>query len=83
MAIMLVVLGVLTYYVAPSAFIYKNFELFFVILNSILILMILGLTFISVLLLPYLQQLLLSAFLCCYRKDRKLEAIISKNMEAH
>ena len=54
MAIMLVVLGVLTYYVAPSAFIYQNYELFFMILNSILLLMILGLTFISILVLPML-----------------------------
>ena len=54
MAVMLVVLGVMTYYVAPTAFIYKNYELFFTILNSVLILMILGLTFISILLLPFI-----------------------------
>jgi hypothetical protein len=54
MAVMLVVLGVLTYYVAPSAFLFGKFELFFFILNSVLLLMIIGLTFISVLVLPQL-----------------------------
>lgn len=54
MASMLVFLGVLTYYVAPTAFIYKNYELFFTILNGVLILMILGLTFISILILPFI-----------------------------
>ena len=83
MAIMLVVLGVMTYYVAPTAFIYKNYELFFTILNSVLILMILGLTFISILLLPYVQYCITSVFLFCYQKDMKLKSIISKNMEAH
>jgi hypothetical protein len=83
MAVMLVVLGVLTYYVAPMAFIYQNFELFFVILNGVLILMIMGLTFIAILLLPYIQSALLSLFLYCYRKDLKLKPIIAKNMEAH
>lgn len=83
MAVMLVVLGIFTYYVAPSAFLFQNYELFFVITNAILILMILGLTFISVLLLPYVQQFLLTCFLNCYKKDKKLYAIISKNMEAH
>ena len=89
MAIMLIVLGVATYYVAPAAFIYGNFELFFMILNSILLLMILGLTFISILVLPLLQSAMLSTMLllnrvlcrCC--KDRKLKVVILKNMESH
>jgi hypothetical protein len=53
MAILLVVLGIATYYVAPTSFLYGNFEMFFGILNSLLLMMILGLTFISVLLLPF------------------------------
>ena len=54
LAIMLVVLGVICYYVAPSAFLFQNFSLFFMILNGLLLLMILGMTFISILLQPYL-----------------------------
>ena len=83
MAIMLVVMGVFTYYVAPTAFLYKKYELFFTILNGVLLMMILGLTFIAILILPALQSSLLELFLCCYRKDQKLKKIISKNMESH
>lgn len=82
-AIMLVVLGVLTYYVAPTAFLYRNYELFFLVLNGVLVMMILGLTYVSVLVLPALQTLLLNTVLCCARRDRKLKKIIAKNMEAH
>lgn len=56
---MLVILGVLTYYVAPMSFIYGNYELFFLIMNGILLMMILGMTFIAILVLPFLQDLLL------------------------
>ena len=54
MAIMLVVMGIFTYYVAPTAFLYGKYELFFTILNSVLIMMILGLTFVAILILPTL-----------------------------
>lgn len=52
MGILLVVLGVLTYYFVPLSFIMKKYVMFFVILNLILIMMILGLAFVSLLLLP-------------------------------
>jgi hypothetical protein len=50
---MLVVMGVLIYYVAPMSFLFGHFQLFFEILNSLLVLMILGMTFISILALPF------------------------------
>jgi hypothetical protein len=46
---MLVGMGILTYYFAPLSFIYQNYTLFFMILNFVLILMILGLSFLSLL----------------------------------
>jgi hypothetical protein len=54
LAILLVFLGILTYYFAPLSFLYRNYTLFFMILNLILIMMILGLSFLSLLTLPYL-----------------------------
>lgn len=54
LALMLVIMGVITYYLAPMAFIYQKYALFFMILNLVLILMILGLSFLSLLLLPSL-----------------------------
>lgn len=82
-AIMLIVLGAITYYVAPMAFVYQNYSLFFFILNFILILMILGLAFISILLLPFVETLYVKLFLCLMRKDRKLYKVVSKNLEGH
>jgi len=55
LAIMLVVMGVLCYYVAPTSFLYQNYYLFFFILNILLLQMILGMVFIAVLILPYVQ----------------------------
>jgi hypothetical protein len=48
----LLILGILCYYVAPVSFLYKNNELFFGILNSLLLFMILGLVYLSILVLP-------------------------------
>jgi len=50
---MLIFMGILTYYVAPMSFLYENYALFFFILNFVLILMIIGMAFVSILLLPY------------------------------
>ena len=80
---MLVVLGIFTYYVAPTAFLFGNYELFFYILNGVLLLMILGLTFVSILILPYIQAAFLNIFLLVVRKDRKLKTLVMKNMESH
>ena len=44
MGLGLLILGILTYYVAPQAFLFRKFEIFFGIMNLLLILMILGLT---------------------------------------
>lgn len=52
MSVLLTVVGVLTYFVAPTAFLYEKFEIFYGILNIVLLMMILGMTFISLLVLP-------------------------------
>ena len=82
---MLVVTGVMTYYVAPLSFLYNNLNLFFFILNSILILMILGLAFIAMLIQPFLENIILKMFThCLCRKcDHKLFKIVDKNLEGH
>jgi hypothetical protein len=82
-AIMLVLLGGITYYVAPLSWIYGNYSLFFFVINLILIMMIMGLAFISILLLPYIQVMFLKIFLCFRRSDRNLERVVKKNFESH
>ncbi len=82
-AIMLVLLGGITYYVGPLSWIYGNYSLFFFVINLILIMMIMGLAFISILLLPYIQVMFLKIFLCFRRSDRNLERVVKKNFESH
>lgn len=80
---MLVGCGILTYYFAPSAFLFQDFGMFFGIMNLILMIMILGMSYLVILILPSLQKLMLGLFLCCCRRDRKLKQIILKNFESH
>jgi len=80
---MFVVLGVLTYYVAPAAFLFGEFGLFFMIINGLLIMMVLGLTFLAVLVLPYVQVLLVNILLMLMPTDYRLKTLIYKNMEAN
>ena len=83
-AIMLVLIGFSTYYVIPMAFIKQEQILLFVLLNLLLILIIIGLTFICVLLFRYLESAILWILLhtCCYR-DKRVYTVIVKNMEGH
>jgi hypothetical protein len=82
-AVMLVFMGVLTYYVAPMSFLYGNYSLFFFILNFVLILMIIGMALVSILLLPYIEILLVKLFLLIGRKDKNLYKVVAKNLEGH
>lgn len=79
----LVILGILTYYVAPQAFLFKKFEIFFSIMNLLLILMILGLTYVSILILPAVQRSLIHIFLFVCRRDKNLKHVVIKNLESH
>lgn len=79
----LVILGILTYYVAPQAFLFRKYEIFFGIMNLLLILMILGMTYVSILVLPVVQQWLVHAFLFFFRRDRKLKQVVIKNLQSH
>jgi len=76
-------MGVLTYYVAPMAFLLENFTLFFFILNMVLIFMILGLSFVAMILQPYVQQLYLLLIVNLIRRDKKLYPLTKKNLQAH
>ena len=83
-AIMLVLVGFSTYYVIPMAFLKQEEILLFVLLNLLLILIIIGLTFICVLVFRYVEAALLWLTLhtCCCR-DRHVYTIIVKNMDGH
>jgi len=81
---MLVFWGSIVYFFAPMSYIYGDYVMFFTIINLLLIIMIIGLVFISILLLPYMELVFVYMFthLVC-RKDRKLNDIVQKNMKGH
>ena len=82
-AITLIVIGLLTYYVAPLSFLLNNISLFLFIMIGILITMLLGLIILTQLLVPYLQKLILKIIMFLSFKDRKLHMIVLKNLEGH
>ena len=83
-SLILIVVGFSCYYLVPYSIFNQNFTVFFMLLNMVLILIIIGLTFICVLLFEYLERLIL--WICintCCRCDKRLHHVIIKNMEAH
>lgn len=82
--VMLVVLGVVTFYLVPSSFINHNLSLFFFVFNMILVMIIFGLTFLAILIFAAVERLLKWIMLnTCCRRDRHLTELIQKNMDGH
>ena len=82
-ALLLVVMGFVSYYLIPMAFIFSNIKLALAVINIILIIMIIGFVLlISLIEVPF-EKLILNLMLCIYRKDRNLKTIILKNMQGH
>ena len=82
-ALLLVVLGILTYYVAPTAYLMGDFSTFFLVMNLILVLMLLGMIFVSILIMPYGMSSMINFFLAIIRFDKKLKPLIQKNLQSH
>lgn len=76
----LTVMGVMTYYLAPAAFLFNKLEIFFFIINLILIFMIIGLVFMCFLLFKYIQTAIIHIICFIVKFDRKLKPLILKNM---
>ncbi|KAJ4453685.1 putative permease family protein [Paratrimastix pyriformis] len=80
-AILLVVVGFMMYYIAPSAFVYGNISLFLSIMNDLLIGLVIGLAIISTIFQPYLEQLMLH--LIMWGSDRPLKKLVRKSLAGH
>jgi ABC-type antimicrobial peptide transport system permease subunit len=81
LALLMIVVGFMVYYVLPFAFQYKNLPLFFGVLNLLLLAMLAGLSVIAQALQGILQSLFVSCLL--WGRDRKLRDLVRKNMTAH
>ena len=82
-SVTLIVIGLLTYYVAPLSFLFSNISLFLFIMIGILLIMLLGLIILTQLLVPILQKFILKIMMFVSFKDRNLHLIILKNLEGH
>lgn len=83
MSFTLLVFGVITYYFVPQAAIKLQFQMFMYLMNSLLLLIILGLTFLAQLIMPFLERAFLNIFLFFNPKDKKMKPIVLKNFETH
>jgi hypothetical protein len=75
--LMLVILGVVTFYLVPESFINQNLPLFFFIFNMLLIMIIFGMVFLCIMIFPYFEKLIKWVVIhtCCC-KDRHLDHLI-------
>ena len=81
---MLVVIGFITYYCVPLTFYYNKTQWFLFIFDILLLLIIFGMTFMSVLLFEYVEKALLAVLMwTCARKDKRLSSLVSKNLDGH
>lgn len=82
-SVLLIVMGFLTFYLAPYAYAFSNMGLFFGIMNAVLMLMTLGLSFLAILLQGPLETFVLWIITFAFWKNRQLRLIIKKNFDAH
>ena len=72
-SVMLVVIGFTTYYLIPYSFYEQDTIMMFLLLNMLLLMIIVGLTFICVLLFRYLESLILwTTIHTCCRRDKRV-----------
>ena len=82
LSIFLILFGFLTYYLIPLALLFENFGIFFFTMNLILTGLSAGIVLLAVVSMPYIQEWILKAMLCCRRKDRLLTPIILNRLES-
>lgn len=69
--VMLVILGFITYYCVPLTFYYGKTQWFLFIFDSLLIMIIIGLTFMSVLIFEFVEKGFLALLMIsCCRRDK-------------
>jgi hypothetical protein len=83
MSVTLLSCGLLSYFYIPRAAMKKDFQAFLYLLNVLLLLIILGLTFLAQLIMPFLEVWLLDFLLFLKPKDKVMRAIVVKNFESH
>ena len=71
--VLLTVLGFVSYYMAPTAFLVGDLKLAFIILNMLLLLSIVGLVFLTSQIQPHLETLIVHIQMEIFCFDKKLK----------
>ena len=83
-ACFLIIVGVLVYYGVPLSFLNVNYLTAFLILGSVLIMVIIGMTFLCSIIYSYGERLFLWIILhTCCRRDKRLHSLILTTMDGH
>lgn len=83
-SLLLITMGVVVYYGVPLSFINNNFLTAFLILGLLLILIVVGMTFMCTLIFSLVERLILwLTIITCCRRDRRLHSLIVKQIEGH
>ncbi|ORC89270.1 putative permease-like protein [Trypanosoma theileri] len=81
LGIFLVASGFIVYYMIPFAFIFEHLTLFFFLMNSILIVMVVGICFIMYVVEPYAESAVL--WLMMWGREKQFMIIVKKNLYDH
>ena len=89
LAVVMVVIGVVTFYFMPLSFILNRIDIFLLLMNLILIAMLVGLSLMAQMLQSRVEYVFLSIyfyasnFIGCRKEDRCLFPLILKNLKSH
>lgn len=83
MGLTLVGFGIVSYYIIPMAFLFYNYTLLFSSLANILLLATFGMCFLTMLVQPLVQRVVLEVILFFAWGDRRLKPLILKNIDSH
>jgi hypothetical protein len=81
LAVLMVLVGLTTYYIVPLSFITRNFGMFLGILTAVLLGMLLGLSMVAQSLQSFTERVVVWALI--WGKDRRLATVVKKNLSGH
>ena len=82
-SLILIIMGFITYYLAPLSFLLMNPSIFIMIMMFILIIMLIGMIVLIQIIIPYLEKKILDIIFLIFYKDRNIHFVVLKNLEGH
>ena len=82
-SLILIIMGFITYYLAPLSFLLMNPSIFILIMMFILIIMLIGMIVLIQIIIPFLERNILKIIFLIFYKDRNIHFVVLKNLEGH